>query len=74
MRNRSWFRSNGWIHYPITWQGILLYGCMFVFFILTFRSVDQHSHSASDTLFGIFPFWIPAYLLIEWVASKTSKN
>jgi len=38
-----------------------------------FLAVDRHSHSASDTLYGIFPYFVCAFLLIDWVAGRTSN-
>jgi hypothetical protein len=34
-------------------------------------AIDRHSHSVSDTLYGIFPFWAPALLVLAWVADRT---
>jgi hypothetical protein len=69
---RSWFVPWGWVYRPISWQGyglVLLAGgfCVNVFF-----AVDRHSHSVSDTLYGLFPFVVPIFILLNWVASKTS--
>jgi hypothetical protein len=36
-----------------------------------FVAVDRHSHSASDTLYGVFPCFACCFLLLEWVASNT---
>jgi len=43
------------------------------FCVQFFLAVDARSHSASDTLYGIFPFVVPCLILLEWVASKTSR-
>ena len=56
--SRPWFRPWGWVHRPVSWQGV----------------VDRHSHSASDTLYGIFPYVVPCLMLLNWVASKTSAR
>jgi hypothetical protein len=37
----------------------------------TFWAIDRHSHSVSDTLYGIFPFWVPALLALAWIADRT---
>lgn len=44
------------------------------FCIKVFLAVDRHSHSASDTLYGIFPFVVPALLVLIWIASKSSED
>ena len=69
---RPWFTRWGWIHRPTSWQGALLALLTAAFCVQVFLAVDRHSHSASDTLYGIFPFVVPALIVLEWIASKTS--
>ena len=69
---QAWFRSWGWLHRPVSWQGWLLCALTAVFCVQVFLAVDRHSHSASDTLYGIFPFVVPAFMLLEWIAAHTS--
>lgn len=68
--NRIWFRKFGWCHYPRTWQGFLITLFVAAFLVNTFLAVDRDSHSVTDTLYGIFPFWVTTFLLYEWIASK----
>ncbi len=65
-----WFKPAGWLFRPISWQGYLAVGCAAAFCVQTFMAVDRHSHSVSDTLYGVFPYFVPAFLLLNWVASK----
>lgn len=37
-------------------------------------AVDRHSHSVSDTLYGVFPYVVPTLILLNWVASKTADR
>ena len=69
---RRWFVSWGWVYRPVSWQGLGLMLLAGVFCAQVFVAVDRHSHSASDTLYGIFPFVVPCAMLVYWVASKTS--
>ena len=69
---QHWFAPWRWIHRPVSWQGVTLVLLYLAFCVQVFRAVDRHSHSASDTLYGIFPYVVPALMLLEWVASKTS--
>jgi len=71
---RPWFREWGWVYYPITWQGIMLVVLIVAFCIQVFIAVDGHSHSVSDTLYGIFPYVVPSLLVLNWIASKTSER
>lgn len=70
--SRIWFRPAGWVFRPVSWQGYAAVTITLAFCALAFLAVDRHSHSASDTLFGCFPYIVPAFLLLNWLASKTS--
>ena len=70
--NKAWFKEWGWIYYPVSWQGWGLLVLAIIFCTQVFIAVDSHSHSASDTLYGVFPYVVPALLLLEWAASRTS--
>jgi hypothetical protein len=69
---RRWFVVWGWVYRPVTWQGAGLLLLAGVFCAQVSLAVDRHSHSASDTLDGIFPYVVPGLMLLNWVASKTS--
>ena len=71
---KAWFRPWGWLYYPVSWQGILLVLLVLVFCVQVFLAVDRHSHSVSDTLYGIFPYVVPSLLIVLWIASKTSEE
>jgi len=71
---KSWFREWGWVYYPVSWQGIALVVLIMAFCIQVFLAVDRHSHSVSDTLYGIFPYVVPSLLVLNWIASKKSKQ
>jgi len=68
----QWFKPWGWIHRPASIAGALVTLAAAAFCVNVFIAVDRHSHSVSDTLYGIFPFVVPTLILLEWVASKTS--
>ena len=70
----KWFKSWGWIYRPISWQGILVVLLALAFCVQVFLAVDRQSHSVSDTLYGIFPYWVPTLIILYWVASKTSQE
>jgi len=69
----NWFNRFGWFYVPTSIPGAIV--CLFaVLFCLTvFRAVDRHSHSASDTLYGVFPFFVCAFLMVDWIASRTNR-
>jgi hypothetical protein len=66
-----WFKPWGWIYLPVSWQGIVLVLLAMIFCVQVFMAVDGRSHSVSDTFYGIFPYFVPAWTLLYWVASKT---
>jgi hypothetical protein len=70
----KWFREWGWLYYPISWQGLILLLLVLIFWVQVFLAIDRHSHSVSDTLYGIFPYYVPSFLLLLWMASKTSRR
>ncbi len=70
----TWFKEWGWWYRPVAWPGWLALILALAFCAQVFTSVDRHSHSASDTLYGIFPFWVSAWALFGWVASRTSQK
>ena len=59
---------------PISWQGYGLVLTALLFSVQSFLAVDRHSHSPTDTLIGVFPFVTPTFLLLDWIASKTSAD
>ena len=71
---RRWFVPWGWVFRPVSWQGFGFVFLAGVFCSQVFLAVDRGSHSASDTLYGVFPFVVPALMLLNWVASKTAGS
>ena len=70
---RPWFRPWGWVYRPVAPQGWLVLVLTLMFCVNVFLAVDRHSHSASDTFYGIFPFVVPAFGIAGWIASRTSQ-
>lgn len=67
----TWFRPMGLLFRPPSVAGWLLSLAAIAFCIQVFIAVDRHSHSASDTLYGIFFFWAPTLLALAWIADRT---
>jgi hypothetical protein len=64
----------GIIFFPISFIGVVLYLLTIAFCITAFISIDRHSHSVSDTLYGIFPYFISAFTLLFWIANNTATK
>lgn len=74
MKHPNWFKSWGWIYRPISAVGWLAVVLTLIFLVNTFLAIDSHSHSVSDTLYGIFPYWVPALGILNWIAGRTSEK
>lgn len=66
-----WFRPAGILFVPVSAVGWLMSGFAIAFCAQVFWFVDRHSHSASDTMYGVFPFWVPTLLALAWIADRT---
>ena len=64
----------GWFYLPASVAGWVLYLLAIAFCVTVFVAVDRHSHSVSDTLYGVYPFFLPTFLLVDWVARRTSEG
>jgi hypothetical protein len=42
--------------------------------LTVFTAVDRHSHSVSDTLYGVFPSFVCTFLMLDWIAGRTSSE
>ena len=69
-----WFKRVSWIYLPVSVPGAVITLAALAFCAQVFLSVDRKSHSVSDTLYGVFPFIACAFLLFDWIASRTSDK
>ncbi len=72
--NNVWFKRFGWVYRPVSWPGAVLLILALAFCVQVFVAIDRHSYSASDTLYGVFPYFACCFLLLNWVASNTSPE
>ncbi|HEX7617944.1 MAG TPA: hypothetical protein VF480_04405 [Verrucomicrobiae bacterium] len=70
----QWFKRLGWFYLPVSLSGVIITLAAMAFCIHVFAAVDRHAHSASDTLYGVFPFFASVFLLFDWVAGRTSRQ
>ena len=71
---KPWFKEWKWIYLPVSFLGWILLFLTLFFCAQVFVVVDRHSHSVSDTIYGIFPYVVPAFGILGWIALKTSKR
>jgi hypothetical protein len=69
-----WFKPLGFVFRPVSVPGWLISLAGLAFCVHIFLFLDSRSHSVSDTLYGIFPYWVPTFLLWTWIASRTSDQ
>jgi hypothetical protein len=67
----TWFRPLGPLFRPASIAGWLISLAALAFCVQVFVAIDRHSHSVSDTLYGIYPFWLPTLLALAWIADRT---
>jgi hypothetical protein len=67
-----WFKRFGWFNVPVSLPGAIICLLAALFCLTVFKAVDRHSHSASDTLYGVFPFFACTFLLVDWIAGRLS--
>lgn len=69
----KWFKQWGWLYVPASAPGVIISVAILAFCLQVFLAVDRKSHSVSDTLYGIFPFFTCAFLLFDWIGARTSN-
>ena len=69
-----WFKRLGWLYLPISLPGGIVTLAALAFCAQVFFAIDRKSHSARDTLYGVFPFFACAFLLLDWLAGRTSNQ
>jgi len=70
----AWFRPWGWVYRPVSAAGWLALAAVILFCVHVFAAIDRHSHSVSDTLYGVFPYFASSFLLLNWLAGKTAAE
>jgi hypothetical protein len=68
-----WFKRLGWFYLPISLPGMVITLGALAFCMQVFLAIDRKSHSVSDTLYGVFPFWTGSFLLFDWLAGRASR-
>lgn len=69
-----WFQRSGWYYVPVSPAGVVVTLLAAIFCWQVFVAVDRRAHSVSNTLHGIFPFFVCAFLLLDWITSRTSRR
>lgn len=70
----NWFKRWGWFHRPVSLAGVIVTLLALAFCANVFFAIDRHSHSVSDTLYGVYPFFVSTFLLWAWLAEQTAEK
>jgi len=68
------FTRVGWFYVPSSILGLVVWALAVLFCVTVFVAIDRHSHSASDTLYGVFPYAVCSFLLVDWVGRRSSEE
>lgn len=71
---KTQFKKFGWIYLPVHVLGILITAALAFHMLLIAKAVDHHSHSVTDTLYGLFPYVVCTFFCYEWIAKKMSHG
>ena len=74
MNRPIWFRELGLFYVPVSAMGWTASALAAAFCINIFAFVDSHSHSVTDTLYGIFPYVVPTLIALYVCAMRTSAT
>lgn len=72
--NKGMFRRTGWFCIPASLPAGILCLLALGFLVTVFTAVDRHSHSASNTLYGVFPYAVCTFLLLDWVGRRSLRE
>ena len=70
----NWFKKIGLVYLSVSAIGAVMYLLTIGFCITVFLAVDRHSHSNSDTLYGIFPYFVSAFTVLFWIAANACEK
>ena len=70
----KWFARFGWFYFPVSLVGAVVWILAAIFCLTVFVAVDRHSHSVSDTLYGVFPFFACTFLLLDWIGNRSCNS
>ena len=70
----AWFKHWGWFYLPAAVPGFVILASALLFCANVFWAVDRKSHSVSDTLYGVYPFFVSTFFLVDWIARRTSDE
>ncbi len=71
---KAWFVPCGWLYRPRNAAGVAVTVAALGFMAQVFLAIDTRSHSASDMLYAVYPYWGVTFLGWDWIARRTSNR
>jgi hypothetical protein len=71
-KRKIWFIATRGSYLPCSWEGWLTYVPFVGFLIFTIVVANNSSNNFKDALLFIFPQWIAAAVVMNWIASHKS--
>lgn len=68
------FAAIGPLRRPTSPFGWIITLAALAFMVQIFWAIDRQSHSNTDTLYGIYPYWGVTFLLWDWLARRLSAD
>jgi len=68
-----WFKKFGWFYFPISIIGGIITLLFAALLATVVMAVDRHSHSVSDLFYGVFPYAVCCFYVVNWIGSNTSE-
>jgi len=69
-----WFKKRKFLYKPAHWVSWLLSTTLVLYCVWIFITIDVRSHSASDTLYGVAPYFLAAFFFWWAIAVLTSDK
>ena len=69
-----WFKRAGGIYRPISAPGAMITLAALAFCVQMLLVIDRKSHSARDTLYGVFPLFACVFVLHDGIAGQTGDK
>ena len=70
---RGWFKRAGWLYVPKSLAGALVLLLAAAFCVDVTMVIAPHAESLSDLAYAVIPYFICAFLMVDWIAGRTSK-
>ena len=71
-RKGAWFVPLRASYLPVTWQGWLTYIPYLYYLFITFTAINHHTHSVSDLVINLIPYWVSGAVIMTWIAKRKS--